>query len=135
MYCNQFSLSSFNYIAAFDSPDLADTFVESMLGHTVLIDCCIDGKLTDFGWYRNGRKIYEGDDDVSGVRSKYLVLRNVSEEDVGLYTCVSLISEQEFLHQTYLNFTMIIGISTMHYIILFTLSHAWFHFSSMQQSA
>ena len=107
-------------IDSFDSPDIADTFVNSTFGHTVFIDCCIDGKITDFGWYRNGMKIYEGDEDVSGVRSQSLILRNVSEYDIALYTCVSLISEESFLHHIYLNLSVIIGISTMRCIILFT---------------
>ncbi len=51
--------------------------------HTILIDCCAEGAVSSYKWYRNGTDITPGSSQL-----RILVIPNIQEQDIGLYTCI-----------------------------------------------
>ena len=73
-----------------DLKSAADFANETMMvetNQTILIECCVEGPVTGYKWYRNGADITP-DDEIGGRQLRMLVIPNIQEQDLGLYTCI-----------------------------------------------
>ena len=74
--------------------DVSQT-ITGTLNETLVVDCCVQGKLTNFKWYKDSEALPS---EIAGEGSEFLVFPSLQKDDIGLYTCIAGGGYQVFVH-------------------------------------
>ena len=90
--------------------------MEASINESVLIDCCVQGRVTNLMWYKDGTTLQE---KVAGTESQVLVIPSLEFSDSGLYTCIIGEAMKVSVIHYFLNVTGIVRLYIIIVIITF----------------